>query len=398
MESRSLHATFAYSSIILLVCPALRPLEYSVTFGDLFLLMAILLNADHALKIQPFQIPLLAATPFMTLSQIMDPDATLVEIAQCVYIYGFVLPFGWVAFVGLKPRTLISVLLGALLVNSLVAIGQNAGYIGAIGRGRIWATRDTFRGAGISITCSSLCMTLTPVFPLLLYLKSYRHRIIFLAIISLGMLATLAKSSIFAIPGLLYYLYREPNRTGVLRLIGGMALLAAGAFTWSSSARWLAFDVMTSVSHRLEYLDFSLWERMSTLRHAFSYISECYVLGLGYAGTHYELTQHLGNTVHVFHVGLPLIGGLVCAVLHYIGIFILIRKSRELKHGPLAVMMIGQMLAVCTMPVLMHSFQYIPYMLMGAVIVTAQTAMAKKPVSQPVPVSAHGLIPQGARF
>ena len=60
--------------------------------------------------------------------------------------------------------------------------------------------------------------------------------------------------------------------------------------------------------------------------------------------------------------------------------------------------MIGQMLAVCTMPVLMHSFQYIPYMLMGAVIVSAQTAMAKKPASQLVPLSAHRLIPQGAKF
>ena len=398
METRRLQGAFACSAVVLLVCPALRPLEYSVTFGDLFLLMAILLNVDHALKIQPFQIPLLAATPFMILSQIMDPDATLVEIAQCVYVYGVVLPFGWVAFVGLRPKTVISVLLGTLVLNSLVAVGQNAGYIGAIGRGRIWATRDTFRAAGISITCSSLCMTLTPVYPLLLYLKSYRQRIIFLVIITLGILATLAKSSIFAVPGLLYYLYREPNRTGVLRLIGAMSLLGIGAFAWSPSVRWLAYDVLAIISHRIGYLDVSLWERTSTLRHAFSYVPECYIIGLGYAGTHYELTQHLGNTVHVFHVGLPLIGGLACAVLHYIGIFMLIRKSRELKHGPLAVLMIGQMLAVCTMPVLMHSFQYIPYMLMGAVIVSAQTAMAKKPASQLVPLSAHRLIPQGAKL
>lgn len=398
METRRLQGAFACTAIVLLACPALRPMEYSVTFGDLFLLVAILLNADYALKIQPFQVPLLAATPFMILSQIMDPDATVIEIAQCVYVYGVVLPFGWVAFAGLRPKTLIAVLLGALVANALIAVGQNAGLIGAIGHGRIWATRDTYRAAGISITCSSLCMTLTPVYPLLLYLNSYRQRIIVLVIITLGILATLAKSSIFAVPGLLYYLYREPNRAGVTRLFGVMGILSVCAFLWSPSVRWLAFDVLASISHRMSYLDVSLWERTSTLRHALSYVPECYVLGLGYAGTHFELTQHLGNTVHVFHIGLPLIGGLTCALLHYIGIFMLLRKTLELKHGPLAILMIGQMLAVCTMPVLMHSFQYIPYMLMGSVIVSTQVALAGRPVGQPGPVAARGLMPQPARF
>ena len=75
---------------------------------------------------------------------------------------------------------------------------------------------------------------------------------------------------------------------------------------------------------------------------------------LGYAGTHHELTQHLGNTVHVFHIGLPLIGGLVCAFFHYVGVVILLRMLFRLKHEPLTVLMLGQLLALCTMPVLMH--------------------------------------------
>lgn len=382
MQPRRLQAAFAYTALVLLTCPALRPLEYSVTFGDLFLLLAILLNSEAAFKIQPFQVLLLASTPFMILSQILDPDATIVEVAQCSYIYGVVLPFGWVAFAGLKPNRVITVFLGALAVNAFIAVGQNVGLIGALGQGRIWAARDTFRAAGLSITCSSLCMTLTPVFPLLLYLKSYRLRIMLLILLSLGILATLAKSSIFAIPGLVYYLYREPNRTGVSRLILGGSAVVACAFAMSTSLQWAVLDHFDSLLYRLQYLDVSLWERSSTLRHSLSYVPECYLFGLGYAGTHLELTQHLGNTVHVFHVGLPLIGGLACALLHYSGIFLLVRKASQLKHEPLVVLMIGQLLAVCTMPLLMHSFQYIAYALIGSVIVSSEMAMAPRTARQ----------------
>lgn len=384
MEPLQLRAAFAYLAIVLLACPALRPMEYSVTFGDLCLVMAILLNLETAFRIQPFQIPLLAAMPFMIASQMFDPDATVVEIAQCVYVYGIVLPFGWVAFSGLAPRKLISVFLCAIVANGLIAVAQNAGLIGAFGWARIWATRDTYRAAGFSLTCSSLCMTLTPVYPLLLYLRSYRYRIIVLVIITLGILATLAKSSVFALPGLIYYLIREPNRTGVVRLIVGLSLLSVCVFFYSPTVQWQVYDFFESLSHRIGYLDDSLGERRSTLRYAMGYVPECYVIGLGYAGTHFELTQHLGNTVHVFHVGLPLIGGLVCAVLHYIGVFVLIRRSLKLKHEPLAVLMIGQHLALCTMPVLMHSFQYIPYVLIGGVIVTSQAATLRHPAGRPL--------------
>ncbi|MFP6764306.1 MAG: hypothetical protein VB858_11830 [Planctomycetaceae bacterium] len=395
MDSRRLQAAFAYSAVVLLTCPALRPLEYSITFGDLFLLMAILLNVDCALKVHSFQLPLIVATPFMIVSQVVDTDATLIEVAQCVYIYGVILPFGWVAFARLRPRTLLVVFLIALAGNALVAFGQNMGYIGAIGRGRIWATRDTFRAAGLSITCSSLCMTLTPAFPLLLYVKSYRYRIFLMVAISLGILATLAKSAIFAIPGLIFYLIHEPNRKGVVRLGLVFATVSCCLYLYSPAVQWLVHDVAESISHRIGYLHVSLWERTSTLRFALSYVPECYLLGLGYAGTHYELTQHLGNTVHVFHVGLPLIGGLVCALLHYLGIILMIHQARR-RQAPLVVFMIGQLLAVCTMPVLMHSFQYIPYMLTGAVVVASCSVRATRPAGQSVYSPATPLLASGA--
>jgi len=139
-----------------------------------------------------------------------------------------------------------------------------------------------------------------------------------------------------------------------------------------------------SITHRVGLLEYSLWERTSTLRHALSYMPECYLFGLGYAGTHHELTQHLGNTVHVFHIGLPLIGGLVCAFFHYVGVVILLRMLFRLKHEPLTVLMLGQLLALCTMPVLMHSFQYISYMLVGAVVVSSQAVRVAQPVGQPL--------------
>ena len=97
-----------------------------------------------------------------------------------------------------------------------------------------------------------------------------------------------------------------------------------------------------------------------------------------------------------FHVGRPLIGGLVCALLHYSGIFLLVRKASQLKHEPLVVLMIGQLLAVCTMPLLMHSFQYIAYALIGSVIVSSEMAMAPRPDGQPLHATtpvADGAVP-----
>ena len=139
-------------------------------------------------------------------------------------------------------------------------------------------------------------------------------------------------------------------------------------FAFSSAGHQTFEIIMDAVLFRIDKTHVSIWERTSTIRFAMSYLPECYFIGLGYNGTHVELTQHLGNTVHVFHIGLLLIGGIASAFFHYVGVYMLLVGVKRKHQRAAFVMLISQMLAVCTMPVLMHSYQYLPYVLCGVII------------------------------
>ena len=97
-------------------------------------------------------------------------------------------------------------------------------------------------------------------------------------------------------------------------------------------------------------------------------IPECYVFGLGYEGTREYLTQHLGNTVHVYHIGLILTGGAVGAALHYWGICSMGATALSHRQLPLVVMILTHWLSVCTMPVQMLTYQYAPYLLVATIL------------------------------
>jgi hypothetical protein len=368
MQPNRLQQTFAYLALIFLPWPCFRPIDISLTYGDIFLVAAALLNANSFFQTRGFQIPFLMSLPFILITQVADAEASVIEAAQSLYIFGLVLPFGWVAFSTLPFHRVVTTLILSVSFSSLVAVAQNMGFVGEIGYQNVWATRDSYRGAGFSLSCSALCMTITPLFALLVYMPKFTLRLTCLLILLLGLFATLAKSAIFAVPAILYYLVTEPNRRGITRLVAVGSILGIMFFAFSSSGQQMFANIIDAVLFRIDKTHVSVWERTSTMRFAMSYLSECYVIGLGYNGTHAELTQHLGNTVHIFHIGLPLIGGIVGALFHYAGVYLLLAglKSKRQKAG--VVLMLSQLLAVCTMPVLMHSFQYIPYMICGLIV------------------------------
>ena len=189
MQARRLQQVFAFAALLMLPWPALRPAAQSITFGDLLLLPAILLNIDYVGKIRGWQIPLLASLPLIVLSQVADPDGSIIGVAQAVYIFGVVLPFGWVAFVNFRPRTLITGFLVSLSVSAIVGGLQLGGFVGQVGNQSIWAlSGGAIRSAGLSISCSGLCLSLSPVFALLLYVPDYRKRMVFLLVLALGLL------------------------------------------------------------------------------------------------------------------------------------------------------------------------------------------------------------------
>ena len=161
MQARKLQLCFAYAALILIPWPCLRPFESSLAYGDICLLAAALLNFDRSMRLQSFQLPLLMSCPFIVASQIFDADGTPAAVAQACYIFGFVLPFGWVAFASLPVHRVVGVFLTAQGLSSLIAITQTFGLVDTIGKSRVWGTEDAMRAAGLSVSCSALCMNLT---------------------------------------------------------------------------------------------------------------------------------------------------------------------------------------------------------------------------------------------
>ena len=369
MQTRRLQQVFAFAALLMLPWPALRPTAQSITFGDLLLLPAILLNIDHVGKIRGWQIPLLVSLPLILLSQVADPDGSIISVAQALYIFAVLLPFGWVAFVNFRPRTLIAGFLLSMSISAMVGGLQLGGFIGQVGNQSIWAlSGGAIRSAGLSISCSGLCLSLSPAFALLLYVPDYRKRMVFLLLLVLGLMATLAKSAIFAGAGLTYYLIKEPNRRGVLVVGVILAAMCVGLFATSSRIRGATTRVYETVTYRVDKAGFSIYERTSTLRFSLRYLSRCSIIGMGTEGTTKELQQHFGNTVHVFHIGMVLIAGFPAAVLQWTGIGMLIVSSFRSGQRPAAVMLMCHMLALCTMTILMTSFQYVPFMICASIL------------------------------
>lgn len=369
MQTRRLQQLFAIAAILMLPWPALRPMEQSITWGDLLLIPAILLNLDQLGKLRGWQIPMLLSVPLLLISQVADPDGSIINIGQSLYLFAVVLPFGWVAFVGMRPRVLITWLMISMCISASVAGLQLAGVIGTVGQQSIWSLfGGATRSAGLNISCSGLCLAISPIFALLLYVPSHRKRMLFLLVLSVGLMATLAKSCIFALVGLTYYIAREPNRRGVMAV--GLVLImgTVGLFLSSSSLRKTADMVYTTLAYRVDKAGGSLYERTSTLRFALSYVPRCAIVGMGSEGTAKELRQHLGNTVHVFHLGVVLVAGLPAAMLHWAGIGLLINSTWRSGQHPAAMMLCCHMLALCTMTMLMTSFQYVPFMICAAIL------------------------------
>lgn len=367
MQGLTLQKTLAFAAIMAMPWAALRPLETSFSFGDILLIAAVVLNLGRMQRLYGWQILMLCSLPLILVSLIMDPEGSIVEVVQCLYIFGFVLPFGWVAFIGMRPRHLVTALLVAQSVSAAFAVAQLLGYVDQIGRQSIWMVYGATRSAGLGLSCSALCMSLSSMFPLLLYVKDHRLRLTIFSALCLGMFATLAKSIVLAVPGIVWYLFREPKRRGVIALGCVSVVLMVGVVVAWSPLRSKVVDVASSFIERVERVNNSVYERSSTIEYALSYIPRAYLFGMGYAGTSDELTAHLGNTVHVFHIGVVLIGGIPAGFLHHCGAIALVLLALRTQQKPAAVMLLAHFLAVCTTTVLMLSFQYIPYVVCAAI-------------------------------
>ena len=369
MHENGLQKFFAYAALFLLPFPALN-FGISFTVGDVFLLLAIALNGNELTRIHTFQIPFLLAVPFFLLSALMDADGGLISVAQIIYIWGVVLPFGWTAFTSLTLPRVAQVLLLSAAVNAVVAVGQSALILPMLNTQKtIVIGREIARAAGLSNACNSLVMGLTPCFLLLPYLRSPRLRVLFLLVLVAGLLASVSKSILLAIPGLCFYFWRDGEKKKIvptLLLATVVGTIAIDHF-WGLDNLWDKMGQTTD--RRVHNTGTSFDTRAELVEIALTHAADCYFLGYGTEGTLQRISEATDSTVHVYYLGLVVIAGLPAALLLLAGMSILVKELWRAGELNFAVFLAVHMMACLVMTVLLLSLQSLPFMVAGAALV-----------------------------
>jgi hypothetical protein len=369
----------AQAALFFLPLPAIKYTETSLTLADLFLIPAILLNFSHALRLRAFQIPFLLALPINLISHMLDPDGTLIPILQMIYLWGFLIPFGWCAFVNLSPQRIAYLLLIASGLSCIVAMGQFTGIVGTLPTQKIIDYKDSSRAAGLVLQCNSLTMALTPCFLLLPAVRQASLRILLLLLLLGGIASTVSKSAILAVPGLLFYFFwREPEKARVLRWLTAAGVVGLLVFNRGASLAELVDKLNATAELRLSNAETSIDDRAHLAQVAFDHSSECLLLGYGTEGTYTVMTSQgtMGQTVHVFYLGLLLIEGWTAVSLTLLGFLGLLASLWSLRKYNDAIMLGAHLLAISVTTVLYLSYQYYPFVIAAAAIVRAQAERA----------------------
>lgn len=380
-SSSQIQSFCAQVALFLLPLPAIKYTETSLTLADLFLVPAILLNLHHALKLHAFQIPLLLALPLNLLSHMLDPDGSLIPILQVLYLWGFLIPFGWCAFVNLSPQRIAVLLLIASGLSCLVAMGQFAGAVPTLPTQRVIELKDSSRAAGLALQCNSLTMALTPCFMLLPWVRQATLRIFFLLLLLGGIASTVSKSAILAVPGLLFYFFwREPEKGRVLRWLAVVSVLGLLVFNQGASLAEMVDTLNTMVEFRWSNANASVDERAHLARVAFDHSSDCLFTGYGTEGTYTLMASRAatGQTVHVFYLGLLLVEGWTALILTLLGFLGLLVSLWSLKKYNDAIMLGAHLLAISVTTLLYLSYQYYPFVIAAAAVVRAQSEHAAR--------------------
>lgn len=369
----------AQAALFFLPLPAIKYTETSLTLADLFLIPAILLNFGHAMKLHAFQIPFLLALPINLLSHMLDPDGSLIPVLQMVYLWGFLVPFGWCAFVNLSPQRIAYLLLIASGLSCLVAIGQFTGYMPTLPTQKIIDYKDSSRAAGLVLQCNSLTMALTPCFLLLPHVRQASLRILLLLLLLGGIASTVSKSAIMVVPGLLFYFFwREPEKGRVLRWLAVASIVGLLIFNRGASVAELVDKLNAIVEFRLSNADSSFSDRAHLANVAFDHSDDCMFFGYGTEGTYRVMTSEagMGQTVHVFYLGLVLIEGWTALGLTMLGFLTLLTSLWTLRKYNDAIFLGAHLLAVSVTTVLYLSYQYYPFLIAAAAIVRARAEIA----------------------
>ena len=199
-----------------------------------------------------------------------------------------------------------------------------------------------------------------------------------------GITSTVSKSTIMAVPGILYCLWREDEKKKYFSLLAIGVIILGFAFTKSQGMDAILYKLYTTIMLRTETANVSVDTRTDLMEIALGYSKDCLLLGYGTAGSHELISQGSGHTVHVYLLGLVVIAGYPAAVLMFIGISSLIIALWRHHEVYVAGYLTAHMLACLLTTVLNLSFQSLPFMIAGAALVQSMRLAESQQLSRQI--------------
>ena len=366
----------AQAALFFLPMPAIKPLGISLTVADLFLVPAVLLNLRFALRLHFFQILLLLALPLNLLSHMLDPGGDLIPLLQMVYLWGFLVPFGWCAFVTVPKERLALLLLIGSSLSSVMAMGQFAGFLPVLPTQKVIELNVAggLRAPGLVLQCNSLAMSLTPCFLLLPSIRRASLRVAFTLILFGGIASTVSKAIVLALPGFLFYfLWREPEKRKVFGGLSVLLLLGVFVLARGEGVALSLGKLWDTIQYRLTYVDESVDDRKHLASMAIKYAGEdCWLLGFGTNGAYEHMRQdRMEQSVHVWYLGMWLVIGapaLAFTLLAFANVVLTLWRLRQFNE---AIYLLAHLLAICVTTMLYISYQYAPLVIAATALVRA---------------------------
>ena len=370
MASSSIQKRCAATALFLMPFSSLN-FGISITIGDVFLVIAAVLNFRRLASLPGPQIWFLLTAPLFILSAATDIDSTWTSIAQVFYVFAFLLPFGWCAFADLTSRAMAKILVLSGICTALMAAGQFAGVVPALPTQQLVEYFDgrLVRVSGLGNAVNELTQFLAPLIAILPLVRPKGLRTPALLVILAGVAAAMSKQAVFGVLGLAWYLAKAGWRQWLVGAFVVLGCVIGFALFLPETTDRVVGQFAETAEYRKSYSDDALSERFDLVGAAVRSLPDCMFLGFGPRGSYEEMWRN-GQPfyVHVYLIGLAMLGGVPAALLMCVGWLNLLWRLRQKADGEWSIFLVVALLGLQCHPAVLMSWQTLPILIAGALV------------------------------
>lgn len=166
---------------------------------------------------------------------------------------------------------------------------------------------------------------------LIFFLLKSCIRFLVLLVLIFGLLVAVFKLVVFVVFGVLWYIWYEFCCCGVVVFLCVLVLgwVVQGEGIIGVGDLWYYFSDV--VIWRLDWIDNLIEEWIELIRIFLDHVVDVLLLGFGLVGIHVCVSVMINNIVHVYYLGVLLMGGLLVVLLFFSGMGLIVVGLW--KHG-----------------------------------------------------------------